>query len=130
HEFDPVVTIGHLDLIPVGVRILEPAIPIETKAKKIGIKLLFLGEISDHPAGVKQAIAHLVQSGHLIVTTPRFDEGNLVVLWVLGLEIEEVVRATTGDRAWILAVSSQIFVHLLEPAHAEANLLQKRSSGA
>src|SRR6185437_4860121 len=41
HEFDPVVTIGHLDLIPVGVRILEPAIPIETKAKKIGIKLLF-----------------------------------------------------------------------------------------
>ena len=51
--YSSVVAIGDLDFVPVGVLILEAAVPVETKSKNDAVKFVFLDAVADDKPGMK-----------------------------------------------------------------------------
>src|ERR1700756_5652240 len=78
HELDPVGAVGYLQVEPVGLVVVHPAVPIRMKSKDVSIEMVFRSRVFDDEASVDQTFAYLGFAVSESVIFHVFDETYLV----------------------------------------------------
>jgi hypothetical protein len=114
HVFDPVVTVRHLDFVPVDAIVLEAAIPIQPEAKKVYIEAIFsCGVFNDKP-GVKQMCANgMVNRDKIGRNLRALSKRQRIALGITEFEVTGTVQIL-GNRRYAKVVRQEIAAHLLD----------------
>src|SRR6266481_6000622 len=114
HVFDPVVTVRHLNFVPVDAIVLEPAIPIPPKAKKVDIEAIFSCSVFNDKPGVKQMCTDaIVSRGKIGRNLRALNKRERIALGITELEVTGTVQIP-GNRRYVKVVRQEIAAHLLD----------------
>jgi hypothetical protein len=89
HVFDPFIAVGDLKFVPVGVIVLEAAVPVEVESENVFVEMVHGGAVFDDEAGVEDARAdgvgrRRVDHGN---NSGACDEGNAIAFGVADLKV-------------------------------------------
>lgn len=136
HEFDPVVAVGNLNLIPVdifvggdlGVDVLEAAIPIEAEAEKLDVELFHAVEVIDDEAGMNELVADAAGVRGEIGCGREFEEGEAISFRVLGFDVLKAVGGAREVRSFD-AMGSEKLLHLGDVTHVKGHEIEEGAGG-